>query len=188
MEKYWVGMHRHPAYTLSTHHSLSATNVSLMGWHIFISDFLSRNAHSKMMPSRLKHQQSPWPNVGSLHLDLSMMCQAFPHACKVQALGSTWDLPSKLQTCCYCCPCAQEITGHSRSNQNAARCTETPGKLLLSTMPTLKNTNGVLSKRLPLQTPMSKSVWFCCCFMCFYNCSFWRLLQGLSTFLFKTFF
>lgn len=64
--------------------------------------------------------------------DLSMMPQAFPHACKVRALGSTWDLPSKLQTCCYSCPCAQEITGHDRSNQNAARCTETPGKLLLS--------------------------------------------------------
>lgn len=56
-------MHRD---TLSTHLSLSFTNVSLMGWHIFISDFLSRNAHTKMIPNQLKHQQSPWSNVGSL--------------------------------------------------------------------------------------------------------------------------
>lgn len=158
----------------------SLTNGWHMGWHIVILDFLSSNAHTKIMPGLLKHQQSPWPTVG-----LSMMCHAFPQACKVQALGSIWDLPSELQTRCYSCPCAQEITGHNRINQNATICTEMPGKLLLNTMSTLKNTNGILSKRLPLQTSMSKSIWFCFCFMYFYNCSFWMLL---TTFFFKTFF
>lgn len=111
-----------------------------MGWHVFILDFLSRNAHAKLMPS----WQSPWPKSGLTALrvytltstqnkpDPSVMCQVLPHTHKVQAPGSTWDLPSELYTHCSFCPCAQEITGHNRSDQNAMMRTETPGKFLFS--------------------------------------------------------
>lgn len=170
-----VRMDRDPAYTLSTHHLPSFTNGSSYGLIYFYLGLPQQKCtykdHAQSTETSAKSlAQCGLPALWPFHDMWSLS-----NACKVQALGSTWDLPRELQTRCYSCPCAQEITGHDRSNQNATRCTATPGKLLLNTMSTLKSTNGVLSKRLPLQTPMSESVWFCVCFMYFYNCSFWRL-------------
>ena len=164
-----------------------------MGCHVLISDVFSRDADAKLMPSWLRHRQSPWPNVGSLHwgfahihtVNLTFPRRAKPyHMCtRCRHQGFAKRTAHTLLTLSMC------------SGNNGAQQEQPKGYHMYWNARQIppdhnvypERTNGIFSKRLPPQTPMSKSVRFCFCFMYFYNSSFWRLLQGLTAFMFKTF-
>lgn len=126
----------HTEYTLS--------NLCHKCFFLWADIFLSWTSWAEThMQSSCPVGKAPGLKVGSPHwgfthsqahrVNLTLQwCVKFYHTHKVQAPGSTWDLPSELYTHCSFCPCAQEITGHNRSDQNAMTCTETPGKFLFS--------------------------------------------------------